>query len=64
MDHINLDEAEAFGDLISGYKMLGTSFGHVHRAVFLTWQHITCSACPESIINSIGSESCINQVFC
>ena len=47
MDRINLDEAEAFGDLISSYKNVRhIFFGHVHRAVFLTWQGITCSACP------------------
>ena len=47
MDRINLDEAEAFGDLISSYKNVRhIFFGHVHRPVFLTWQNITCSACP------------------
>ena len=47
MDRIKLDEAEAFGDLISSYENVRhIFFGHVHRPVFLTWQGITCSACP------------------
>jgi Icc protein len=47
MDRIKLDEAEAFGDLISSHKNVRHIFvGHVHRPVFLTWRGITCSACP------------------
>ena len=47
MDRIKLDEAEAFGDLISSHKNIRhIFFGHVHRPVFLTWRGITCSACP------------------
>ena len=65
MDHINLDEAEAFGDLISSYK----NVRHLFR---------TCASCGlfdlaaynlfgmsrNQSSNSIGSESCIDQVFC
>ena len=47
MDCIKLDEAEAFGDLISSHKNVRHIFvGHVHRPVFLTSRGITCSACP------------------
>jgi 3',5'-cyclic AMP phosphodiesterase CpdA len=47
MDRIKLNEAEAFGDLISNHKNIRhIFFGHVHRPVFLTWRGITCSACP------------------
>ena len=47
MDRIKLEEAEEFRDLISGYQNIQhIFFGHVHRPVFLTWQGITCSACP------------------
>jgi len=47
MDRIKLDEAEAFGRLVSNYKNVRhIFFGHVHRPVFLSWQGITCSACP------------------
>jgi len=47
MDRIKLDEAEAFGRLVSNYKNVRhIFFGHVHRPVFLSWQRITCSACP------------------
>ena len=47
MDRIKLDEAVTFGKLIANYKNIRhIFFGHVHRAVFLKWQGITCSACP------------------
>ena len=47
MDRIKLDEADIFGRLIAKYKNVRhIFFGHVHRAVFLKWQDITCSACP------------------
>lgn len=47
MDRIKLDEAEAFGRLVSNYKNVRhIFFGHVHRPVFLSWRGITCSACP------------------
>jgi 3',5'-cyclic-AMP phosphodiesterase len=47
MDRIKLNEAEAFGALISSHKNVRhIFFGHVHRPVFLTWRGITCSACP------------------
>ena len=47
MDRIKLDEAEAFGRLVSNYKNVRhIFFGPVHRPVFLSWQGITCSACP------------------
>ena len=46
MDRIKLDEAVTFGKLIANYKNIRHIFGHVHRAVFLKWKGITCSACP------------------
>ena len=47
MDRIKLDEAEAFGRLVSNYKNVRhIFFGHVHRPVFVAWQGISCSACP------------------
>ncbi len=47
MDRIKLDEAEEFKDLLLGHgNIRHIFFGHVHRAVQVTWHGITCSALP------------------
>ena len=46
MDRIKLDEAEAFAELLSGHDVRHIFFGHVHRAVYVNWRGIPCTALP------------------
>ncbi len=47
MDRIKLDEHEAFAELIANHSNIRhIFFGHVHRAVFVNWNGIACTALP------------------
>lgn len=46
MDRIKLDEAEAFAALIDGHDVRHIFFGHVHRAAYVSWRGIPCTALP------------------
>lgn len=47
MDRIKLDAANAFEEIVMKHQNVRhIFFGHVHRPVFLSWNGITCSACP------------------
>lgn len=47
MDRIKLDEAKAFGRIVSDYRNVRhIFFGHVHRALATCWQGIACTALP------------------
>ena len=46
MDRIKLEEAEAFGELIAGHDVRHIFFGHIHRAAYVNWRGIPCTALP------------------
>ena len=46
MDRIKLEEAEAFAEIVTQHEICHLFFGHVHRACFMTWRGIPCSALP------------------
>ena len=47
MDRIKLEEADAFADVLTSHKNVRhLFFGHVHRAVFVQWRGIPCTALP------------------
>ncbi len=47
MDRIKLDEHEDFADILAGRDNIRhIFFGHVHRAVYVNWRGIPCTALP------------------
>jgi 3',5'-cyclic-AMP phosphodiesterase len=46
MDRIKLEEAEAFAEIVAGRNVRHIFFGHVHRAVYVSWRGIPCTALP------------------
>lgn len=47
VDRIKLEEPEAFADVIASAKTIRhLFFGHVHRAAFVNWRGIPCTALP------------------
>ena len=61
-DRLKLAEAEAFAEVLAGAsKIRHIFFGHVHRAVFVHWRGIPCSAIPGTnhqlplVRNSVGT---------
>ena len=49
MDRIKLEEHEEFAEIIAAHPNIRhLFFGHVHRALFVNWRGIACTALPSS----------------